>query len=89
MLPLGKRMVPIVGYISPVATITTVSRVNTTLVGYMDYTIIVSTRNMVGELCHIFLSCMRQNAFLNNPRVTHLVRHIDSVSRFFVIEVKS
>ncbi|KAF5346079.1 hypothetical protein D9756_010837 [Leucocoprinus leucothites] len=77
MLPPGKRMslTDMEYTISPV-TIPTASGTDTTLVGYRDYTAIISTPKMA-------------EYFLNNPRVTDLARYIDSVLVFFMIEAKS
>ncbi|KAF8630304.1 hypothetical protein AX17_005440 [Amanita inopinata Kibby_2008] len=76
MLSPGKRMALNVEYtISPV-TVPTASGTETTLVGYMDYTVVVSTPHFA-------------QYFVNNPGVSGLIRKSDSVLRFLVIEAKA
>ena len=45
-----------VGYIISPVTVPTVSGAETTLIAYMDYTVIVSTPDLARELSHISLS---------------------------------
>jgi hypothetical protein len=76
MLPDDKSMSLNVEYsVSPV-TVPTASGVDIILVGYMDYTVVVA-------------DSMMADYFLNNPGVRDLVRYIDSMLGFFVVEAKS
>jgi len=76
MLPNDRSMTVNVEYtVSPVA-VPTASGADIILIGYMDYTVVVTDLKMA-------------DYFLNNPGVRELVRYIDSVLGFFVIEAKS
>ena len=92
MLPPTKQMVLNVEYnLSPVS-VPTASGFEVLLVGFIDYTVVVTNDvKMARELCYI-LSCsyfLRNTGyFLNHPGVRNLAQHIESVLGFFVVEAK-
>ncbi|KAK2460199.1 hypothetical protein APHAL10511_007790 [Amanita phalloides] len=77
MLPPTKQMVLNVEYnVSPV-TVLTASGSEVVLVGFIDYTVVVTNDVKVARY------------FLNSPRVWNLMQRIESVLGFFVVEAKN
>ena len=54
MLLPGKGMAVNVEYTTSPVTVLTVSGAETTLIGYMDYTVVFSASNLTRELCHTY-----------------------------------
>jgi hypothetical protein len=92
MLPPTKQMVLNVEYnVSPVS-VPTASGSDVVVVGFIDYTVVVTDVKIARELCYVYSSCshfLRNTGyFLNHPGVRNLAQYIESVLGFFVVEAK-
>jgi hypothetical protein len=93
ILPATKQMVLNVEYnVSPVS-VPTASGSEVILVGFIDYTVVVTNDPTIAResrYIHLHWSHFlgKIEYFLNNPGISNLAQHIDSVLGLFVVEAK-